>query len=294
MTEPIGVTVVVPTLNRGGFLYDCLQDLLAQEHRPLEIFVVDQSEIMPGSVQHLLDTYPDLINYHTVSFRGLPTARNYGLKHARYDAIVFVDDDTRIPPNFVGEHLRALQLSGVGAVAGGITERGRVTNSSRRAGQFNYWTATPEREFSQAGYYDVDHVPGCNFSTWRPAALDVGGFEKMLNVGAALYEETEFCLRIKHSGHRIFYNSEAHLEHLVGATGGCRVEEIGPYVWALAHNRVVVIRRHLKWFQQPIAFAELFRLGLAYAIAYRRLQLIWVVITGSLAGVRNMMARDLL
>src|ERR1700729_3710640 len=38
-----GVSVVVPTLNRGPFLIDTLHDLLAQKHRPLEILVVDQS-----------------------------------------------------------------------------------------------------------------------------------------------------------------------------------------------------------------------------------------------------------
>ena len=38
-----GATVIVPTLNRGPYLINTLHDLLAQDYRPLEILVVDQS-----------------------------------------------------------------------------------------------------------------------------------------------------------------------------------------------------------------------------------------------------------
>ena len=86
MTEPVSATVIVPTLNRGGYLYNCLQDLLAQVYRPLEILVVDQSDAVPEEVQALIMAHPDLISYHQVAFRGLPLARNYGWRHARCEA----------------------------------------------------------------------------------------------------------------------------------------------------------------------------------------------------------------
>lgn len=285
--ELIGVTVVVPTLNRGDYLYDCLLDLLAQEHRPLEILVVDQSDQVPTNIQQIVEMHPGIISYHQVDFRGLPLARNYGWRHARYDAIVYVDDDIRCSPNLVTEHLRALQLPNVGAVAGRIHERGRKVDSSRRVGQFNYWTASPERRFCQDGEYDVDTVAGCNFATWKEVAEAVGGIEERFAVGAALYEETEYSLRVKKAGYRVYYNSKAFLKHLVSPTGGCRVEQVESYVWALAHNRTILIRRHLNWYQQPVAFAELLRLGLAYTKHYRKPQALYALLTGTLAGLRK-------
>lgn len=285
--QQTGVTVVIPTLNRGDYLEDCLQDLLAQDHRPLEILVVDQSESVPDAVQAIVDEHVEIISYHRVTFRGLPLARNYGWQNARYDAIVYVDDDIRCPTNLVTEHLRALQLENVGAVAGRIAERGRTVDPTMRAGTFNYWTATPDRVFSQDGEYDVDSVAGCNFSTWRHVAQEVGGIEEALNVGAALYEETEYSLRVKQAGYRIYYNDKAYLDHLVSPTGGCRVDQVKPYVWALAHNRMIVIRRNLKWYQQPVAFAEVMRLGLAYAVHYRQPGAVGQAITGSFAGLRD-------
>lgn len=286
MPELPGVTVIVPTLNRGGFLYDCLRDLLAQDYRPLEILVVDQSDAIPEPVRELVAAHPDLISYHTVSFRGLPPARNYGWQHARYNALVYVDDDIRCPPTLVRKHLRALSLPNVGAVAGRIVERGRPAAQNGNTGRFQYWTATPERNFHREAEceVEVDHVPGSNFSTWRSVAAEVGGFDEGLNVGAALYEETEYCLRIKRAGYRIVYNGQAFLEHLVAPSGGCRVEEVEYYMWALAHNRTILIRRYLRWFQKPIAYAELLRLGLAYAVRYRKIRVIAATLAGCSAA----------
>jgi GT2 family glycosyltransferase len=283
----LGVTVVVPTLNRGAYLPDCLQDLLAQEHRPLEILVVDQSAEVPEPVQHIVDANQDVISYHRVGFRGLPLARNYGWRNARYDAIVYVDDDIRCPPNLVSEHLRALRLPKVGVVAGHITEVNRDDRLTGRAGRFNKWTAHIERNFSSIGEYDADHVPGGNFAVWRDVFQRVGGIEEKLNYGAALYEETEFCLRAKGAGYRIYFNSNAHLDHLASPTGGCRVDQVQSYMWALAHNRTILIRRHLKWYQQPVAFAEVLRLGLAYSVHYRQPRAFSATIGGIRAGWKD-------
>src|SRR5258708_6936290 len=100
-----GVTVVVGTLQRGNYLLDCVRDLLGQTHRPLEIMIVDQS---PGSnpathkqLQCLLAAHPELITYASASPMGIPAVRNYGCRHARYEAILFVDDDIRCGPELV-------------------------------------------------------------------------------------------------------------------------------------------------------------------------------------------------
>lgn len=283
----IGVTVVVPTLNRDDYLYDCLQDLLAQEHRPLEILVVDQSDHVPKHVQQIVEMHPDIISYHKVDFRGLPLARNYGWEHAHYDAIVYVDDDIRCSPSLVSEHLRALRLPNVGIVAGRITEAHREERVRGKAGHFNVWTANVKRGFSQEGEYYVCHAPGGNFAVWRKVAQQIGGFEEKLNFGAALYEETEFCLRASQIGYQIYFNGLAHLTHLAVPTGGCRVDDVEPYVWGLAHNRTILIRRHLSWYQQPVAFAELLRLGLAYMKHYRKPQVLYALLNGTMAGLQK-------
>ena len=281
-----GISVVVPTLNRGRFLIDTLHDLLAQKHRPLEIMVVDQSREEDPVLLGLVCRYPDLFSYHKVPFRGLPLARNYGWQHVKYDAVVFVDDDIRCGPSLVSEHLRGLTRPNIGMVAGGIDERSSFENNSLAPGQFNSWTATPQRGFTPTGDCLVKHVPGGNFSAWRSVLRTAGGFDEALAIGAALYEETELCLRVRKCGFDIYFNGSARLQHLSAGDGGCRVPDLPEYMGSLAHNRAILIGRHLHWFQTPVEYLRLFLLFISYAAHYHTLRVFRPGIAGFLKGVK--------
>ncbi len=287
MNHPMqGITVVVPTLNRGSYLIDTLRDLLAQEHRPLEILVVDQSSEEDPALMNLALEHSDVISYHKVPFRGLPLARNYGWQRAKYEAIVFVDDDIRCGPSLVSQHLRGLSLSNIGMVAGGIDERIPSQEVSAAPGQFNSWTATPARNFAADGEGFVHHVGGGNFSVWRSVLQAAGGFDEALAVGAALYEETEFCLRARRSGFDIFFNGNARLQHLAAGNGGCRVSDLPKYMGSLAHNRAILIRRYVRWFQTPTAYLRLLLLFVSYAAHYHTLCIFRPGIAGLLSGLK--------
>jgi GT2 family glycosyltransferase len=282
-----GVSVVVPTLNRGSYLHDTLSDLVAQDYRPLEILVVDQSDEVDPELMALVRNRSELISYHKVQFRGLPSARNYGAQHAKYEALVFVDDDIRCGPWLVSEHLRALAKPNVGMGAGGIDERTSARASNSIPGQFNSWTATPVRSFGAMGECLVHHVAGCNFSVWRSVLDGAGGFDEALSMGAALYEETELCLRVRERGFAIGFNGSARVQHLVAGNGGCRVADLPKYMEALAHNRAIVIGRHLRWFQAPTAYIRLLLLFISYAAHYHELGIFWPGLGGLLRGLRD-------
>ena len=134
--------------------------------------------------------------------------------------MLFVDDDTRCGPDLLTEHLRVLRFPGVGVVAGGIDEALGERGELRHVGRFGRWTATPERGFSSTEECPVDHVPGGNFSAWRKVLEETGGFDETFQVGAALYEETDFCLRARRAGFRIQHNGNVRLTHLGAGTGG--------------------------------------------------------------------------
>jgi phosphatidylinositol alpha-1,6-mannosyltransferase len=280
-----GVTVVVPTLNRGPYLMDALHDLLAQTYRPIEILIVDQSMEEVPALHSLARVYSDVISYHKVRFRGLPLARNYGWQHAKYEAIVFVDDDIRCGPELVSEHLQGLTQPGIGMVAGGI-DQPTSSRESIEPGQFNFWTATPSRGFESTGEFRVSHVPGGNFSAWRSVLRIAGGFDEALAQGAALYEETELCLRVGKGGFDILFRGSARLQHLAAGNGGCRVPDLSKYISSLAHNRAILIRRNLRWFQVPVACLRLLLLFVSYAAHYRTFGIFRPGIAGFTSGLQ--------
>jgi GT2 family glycosyltransferase len=280
-----GATVVVATLNRGPYLQQTLEDLLRQSYRPLEIVVVDQSAAPSDELLALTRANAELIKYHHVGFTGLPLARNYGWQKAEHEHIVFVDDDIRCGPELVAEHVEVLRDTSVGVVAGGVDELSN--DRSGVVGGFSPWLVGPVGTFGGIGQLDVASAKGCNFSTRKQVLKEVDGIDELLNVGAALHEETEFCLRVKAAGYRIRFNGRARVIHLAAPGGGCRVKEPRRYVRALFHNRGILIRRHLRPHHYPSAFARLLWLGAAYARANADMGVIPAAVQGGWQGLVN-------
>ena len=227
------MSIIVPTLNRETAVIECVRDLLAQTHRPLEILIVDQSDQASELLRDLAGNNPQVVRWYRVGFRGLPAARNFGWQQAKYEALVFVDDDIRCGPALVEQHLRGLTIRQVAIVGGGMEEDGKHSSSTRNPGIFNRWLAEPFRGFDSTSEAFADHAPGGNFSIWRSTLAQVGGVDENLQIGAALHEETDLCLRVSNAGHRIYFNGRARVKHLAVGWGGCRVPDIPRYVFAV-------------------------------------------------------------
>lgn len=285
---PRGVSVVIPTINRAEVLLDTVRDLLRQDCHDWELIIVDQSEDVNCAVLELLRDCPVPARYFKADFRGLPLARNFGWRQANKDVVLYVDDDIRCGPGLVAAHHAAHARTGAALVAGGIDEAKGDRTAKGEAGSLNWWTATSIRNFhlKTAGW--CLQAPGGNFSVRRDALQAVQGFDEILTVGAALYEETELALRLRQAGHRAWFEPEAHLLHLAAPAGGCRVPNDWPrYMRGLAHNRAILIFRHLRWWHRPTALLRLLLLGLSYSRLDHSLRPLVATFTGLLAGRRS-------
>lgn len=283
-SRPNGVSVVIPTINRAEVLVDTVKDLLAQDFDRYEIIVVEQSDEINTVVVDLLRESQVPARYYKADFRGLPQARNFGWRQARYDIVLYIDDDIRTSPAFVAAHYDAQVRTGAELVAGGIEEEGSPA-APGPTGTFNRWTATPIANFAAPNAGACEHVKGCNFSVRKQALMDAGGFDEVLTLGAALYEELETALRMRARGIRTWFEPSARLTHLAAPMGGCRVQRDVPrYMHGLAHNRGILIFRHLKPWHRPTAIARLLMLGLSYSRADRSLRPFKATFAGLAAG----------
>jgi GT2 family glycosyltransferase len=268
-----GISIIIPTLNRTTFLKDTLDDLFVQEfEHPYEILIVDQSTQPDEVILKHIQGKPNVRYYHITQFRGLPEARNFGWQNAVYDYVLYVDDDIQCQPNLLSEHYKYLTDPEIGIVAGGITEKNNP-NTGTRIGVFEKIKANPITGFHKKGQLEVEHAKGCNYSTKTSILKSLKGTDQNLTKGAALYEELDYCLRVKKAGYKIFFNSEAHVVHLAAAAGGCRVEEIDKYLYSLVRNRSLIIERHITGFYKITAELYLFKLFLAYVWSYKKTSL---------------------
>ncbi|MCL2881563.1 MAG: glycosyltransferase [Coriobacteriia bacterium] len=102
---PALVSVIVPFHNDGATLERCLDSLLHQTWRSLEIIVVDDGSDGPSKqlVADLLASYKDeRLRLHVHPYnQGLACTRNTGLSQATGEWVAFVDADDWVEPGFI-------------------------------------------------------------------------------------------------------------------------------------------------------------------------------------------------
>ncbi len=115
------ISVVVPVYDVEDYLPACLDSVLAQTHRELEVVVVDDGSTDASGV--VADAYaardPRVRVVHTDN-HGLGAARNEGLRHSTGDLLAFADSDDVVPPEAYATLLHHQQRSGADLVTGSI------------------------------------------------------------------------------------------------------------------------------------------------------------------------------
>lgn len=100
MAREIDVTVIVPVFNVEKYLRKCLDSLVIQTLKTIEVIVVNDGST-DGSqaiIDEYVKKYPEIIKAFTKKNGGLGDARNYGINKARGKYIGFVDSDDWVDP----------------------------------------------------------------------------------------------------------------------------------------------------------------------------------------------------
>ena len=93
MKKNLSISVIVITFNRAKSLQDTLLSLARQERQPDEVIVVDNAST--DNTKEIVLSFRNKFNikYIYEKRRGIPYARNTGVKNATKDIIAFTDDD---------------------------------------------------------------------------------------------------------------------------------------------------------------------------------------------------------
>lgn len=93
------ISVIIPTYNEKDVLQKCIDSLLKQTYKDLEVIVVDDGSTDPTSqmLRGASGTFKLLNQTHS----GAGSARNLGAKNANGQILVFVDADMTFDVNFI-------------------------------------------------------------------------------------------------------------------------------------------------------------------------------------------------
>ncbi|NEQ95439.1 MAG: glycosyltransferase [Cyanothece sp. SIO2G6] len=269
MTLPF-ISVLIPTYGREQILCDTIVDVLKQDYPDYEVIVVDQTvNHTPETLAYLESMAEDgKIQWYQVPWASLPGARNYGVRRAKGDVVLFIDDDVQLTPDFLAAHAKNFEHSEVGAVAGRVFDRMKLADFDP---DLLIEDLPPQAMDPGIAWYHLNLVHtikpqqvitarGCNMSFRRTLFQDHNIWFDERFRGSAVREESDFCLRIRQTGLKIWYDPEAHLVHLGEETGGCH--DIGTrslkYQMTFYHNHFLMAMKNLTVSQFLRLAAKLF------------------------------------
>ncbi|MEB3828972.1 hormogonium polysaccharide biosynthesis glycosyltransferase HpsN [Phormidium sp. CCY1219] len=265
------ISVIVPTYNREKALRDTIADVLNQDYPDFEVLVVDQTPTHEPETQAYLEqlSTSEKIRWFRVNWASLPGARNYAVRRSHGEIILFLDDDVQLPPGFFQTHAKNyLDKPEVGAIAGRVFDRMKLSDSG---GDLQIEALPAEAMDPGIAWYYIDlvhtikpqevlSVRGCNMSFRRDIFHQYGlHFDERFK-GSAVREESDFCLRLRQTGYKIWYDPEAHLIHLGEQTGGCHdiSTRSVQYQITFYHNHFLMGLKNLTPTQCLRFFARLF------------------------------------
>ena len=265
------ISVVIPTYNREQPLRETLADTMRQNYPNFEVLVIDQTRTHESETQVYLEELANAakIRWFRVDWASLPGARNYAVRRAVGEIILFLDDDVQLPEGFLAAHAaNYLEKPDVGCVAGRVFDRMKLDFSG---GDLAIDFLPPEAMDAGIAWYFIDLVHtvkpqqvlsarGCNMSFRRQIFAECGLTFDERFAGSAVREESDFCLRLRSTNMKIWYDPTACLVHLGEESGGCHDVSTRSIEYQITfyHNHFLMGLKNLTVFQCLRFFAKLF------------------------------------
>src|ERR1017187_1098734 len=212
-------SVVIPTYNRAEILKRSLARLLkidGIEH--CEVIVVNDGST--DSTASVLEAYREesagLVKIVSIQNGGPAPARNVGVRIARHEYILFMDDDVFPHQNMLQNHWRLLQRGYAGS-QGVLKWHREIENSpllryiDSRGSQFAF------DKVKDPGDLNYRYVYTANFAAARDLVLNAGGFDESLfirKLSFSAFEDTILGYKLQKNGARLSLNRDALADHL--------------------------------------------------------------------------------
>ena len=275
MNWPV-ISVIIPTYRREEALIKSISDTIEQDYPDFEVLVIDQTQNHQTETQTYLEQLSNRgqIKWFRLNWASLPGARNYGVRRSIGEIILFIDDDIELPTDYLFAHAKNYRNQEIGAVAGRVLDRMKIADAAKlepmaAAKAIEY--LPPQAMDPGIAWYHLDLVRptkpqqvisarGCNMSFRRKIFTEYRIWFDERFRGSAVREESDFCLRLRKTGYKIWYDPAAFLVHLGEETGGCHdiATRSLQYQLTFYHNHFLMALKNLTLAQQIRLYIKLF------------------------------------
>ncbi|HEX5690179.1 MAG TPA: glycosyltransferase, partial [Roseiflexaceae bacterium] len=204
-------SLLICSRNRPQLLLESVESVLSGDAVPTELLIMDQSDRPHPILQNYHTERPCEVRYVPVRVVGECPSKNIGMRLARYDILVFTDDDILATPGWFGALVRALEAAGPrGVVTGQV-----FPTEPASPGGFAPTKKVDPRPAIYQGRVGEDVLFPMNMAMYRSAIETVGDFDERFGAGGPFHgaEDNDLGYRLLEAGYRIHYVPEAGLYH---------------------------------------------------------------------------------
>lgn len=209
------IGVVILDFNQNEITKRCLHSLAHGSQVPDIVVLVENGSEPVGDPHNGSPAPLKIINLHPDRNLGCAGGRNLGIsylmKESEVTTLVILDNDTVVPYDFVGQ-LKDLPIKALDVVAPVILDlrtRNVWSCGGRIAGDGSVTQLACDAIESHREY-EVDWAPGACLIMTRQTWEAVGEFDNWMNF---LFEDIEWCFRLKKVGGRVIVHTDLRLLH---------------------------------------------------------------------------------
>jgi GT2 family glycosyltransferase len=257
------VVAVVLTWNDTELTGRCVESVLANGYRPLQVLVADNGS-SPACAPVLKERFPDIETVTLLKNRGFTGGANRGIERAlelQADYVFFLNNDTTVDASAVERLVEALEeRPDVGVASALLLFPGEEPT-------IQFYTARVYRDLGRLAYLDenrphrgrswptveIEFAPACAWMMRAEVLRNVGLFDESLGTH---WEDYDFCMRLRNAGYGMITVGAAEVVHERHQTTG----RASPYItYYSTRNRLICLSRyanHVRLLLNALPFAR--------------------------------------
>lgn len=242
------VSIISVNFNQSAVTAELLRSLNEISYPDVEVIVVDNGSANDPA-DALADVFPRVIFLKSEKNLGFAGGNNLGIKIAKGDFLLFLNNDTEVDPGFLEPLVARLQSdSQIGMISpkirfyytpdtiqyAGYTPMNGITLRQHMIG----YRVKDTGQFNIAG--ETYSIHGAAMMVPRSVISRVGMMAEMYFL---YYEEHDWAERIKRAGYKLFYEPASLVFHKESVTTG---KESPLKTYYINRNRFLFARRNIK------------------------------------------------
>lgn len=240
----MNISIIIVSFNRTTYLENTIGYCFNQDNQPLEIIVIDASEEKLRLKDDFINSFGEKLKYVRWDEVGnISKQRNAGIKIAKGDIILFLDDDVEFEKNLLTNIVENFNFRQADGLSGLIESAHRKTSKEVHVFKKETLLYLGQPSFHQCDFFVETYlISAACFAVKKSALLGIGGFDEQQK---GVFDDSDVGIRLTNAGYKIYHDNEIKVFHFAAKNSGSRSPMLGP-VWFYSNVSYLQLKHFYK------------------------------------------------